>query len=198
MKVTAEDIDALLPQTQCQQCGYAACLPYAKAIVAGETDIAQCAPGGIKTLEALAKVMAIEAEPYRAIVSERYRSPSVAVIDEDYCIGCMKCIKACPVDAIVGSSKTMHTVLPDICTGCELCVLPCPTDCIRMVATQALETPETLAAKARTHYQQKNKRLQQKEKKIEAPLSITAQQDYIAKAKERVLAKKKERDHGCD
>lgn len=190
MKVAAKDIDALLPQTQCQECGYAACLPYAKAIARGEIDIARCAPGGIETLKALAKLMNIDAAPYEAEVQQRYRPPSVAVIGEAYCIGCLKCIAACPVDAIVGSGKMMHTVLPDICTGCELCLLPCPTDCISMMATSSEKTIQ--ASEARRHYEAKNKRLQkmQEAKKINVTDSIAAQREYIEAARLRVLAKK--------
>lgn len=190
MTVDAKDIDALLPQTQCQECGYAACLPYAEAIVRGEIDIARCAPGGIETLEALAKLTGVDAAAYRTEVQQRYRPPSVAVIDETYCIGCLKCITACPVDAIVGGAKMMHTVLPDICTGCELCLLPCPTDCISMVATAPEKTLQ--ASDARRHYETKNERLQKKReaKKVNTPGSIAAQRDYIEAARLRVLAKK--------
>ncbi len=190
MTVDAKSIDAVLPQTQCQECGYAACLPYAEAIARGEVDIARCAPGGVETLEALAQLMHVDAAPYRAEVQQRYRPPSVAVIDEAYCIGCLKCITACPVDAIVGSAKMMHTVLPDICTGCELCLLPCPTDCISMVAAAAEKILQ--ADDARRHYEAKNKRLHKvrETKKVSAPDSIAAQRDYIEAARLRVLAKK--------
>lgn len=191
MQIKAEDIDALLPQTQCQECGYAACLPYAEAIARGEIDIARCAPGGIETLAALAKLMGIDASSYEETVLARYRPPSVAVIDEALCIGCLKCISACPVEAIVGSGKMMHTVLPEQCTGCELCVLPCPTDCISMVARSDANKP-VAADIARQHYVAKNKRAQQaktvKENKV--PASIQAQRDYIEAARLRVLAKK--------
>ena len=186
----AKDIDALLPQTQCQECGYAACLPYAEAIVRGEVDIARCAPGGVKTLEALAQLTGVDAAPYNAAVQQRYRPPSVAIVDETYCIGCLKCIAACPVDAIVGSAKMMHTVLPEICTGCELCLLPCPTDCISMVA--AAPNKIIAAADARRHYEAKNERLRKVQiaKKVDASASIQAQRDYIEAARLRVQAKK--------
>ncbi len=189
MTVDAKDIDALLPQTQCQECGYAACLPYAEAIAHGEVDIARCAPGGIPTLDALGQLMGVDPEPYRNEVALRYRAPSVAFVDEAYCIGCLKCIAACPVEAIVGSAKMMHTVLPDVCTGCELCLLPCPTDCISMVVApdKKIDVDD-----ARHHYGSKNKRLQKIDdaKKIAVPDSIDAQQAYIESARLRVLVKK--------
>jgi Na+-translocating ferredoxin:NAD+ oxidoreductase subunit B len=190
MAQIVDDIDAVLPQTQCQECGYAACLPYAEAIAQGKTDIAQCAPGGIETLEALAKLLKIDAAPYRDVVQKRYRPPSVAVIDETYCIGCLKCITACPVDAIVGSGKMMHTVVPDICTGCELCLLPCPTDCISMMAVSSEK--KIPASEARHHYEVKNRRLQKKTqtKQVNAPDSVAEQRGYIEAARLRVLAKK--------
>lgn len=193
MTVTPEEIDALLPQTQCQECGYAACLPYATAIARGEVDIAQCAPGGVATLETLAKLMHIDATPYYNTVKTRYRSPSVAVIDESFCIGCVKCIAACPVDAIIGSGKMMHTVLPDVCTGCELCVAPCPTDCITMVAVESIIDKKTAANNARHHYETKNNRLQKiRDNKVATVSSETtqAQLNYIEAARLRVLAKK--------
>ena len=127
----ADSIDALLPQTQCTKCGYAGCRPYADAIAAGEAEINQCPPGGATGIAALARLLGRESLPLNpANGVERPRT--VAVIDEPACIGCTKCILACPVDAIVGASKRMHTVLTGECTGCELCVAPCPVDCIRM------------------------------------------------------------------
>ncbi len=131
----ADSIDALLPQTQCTKCGYAGCRPYAEAVAAGEAPINQCPPGGVAGIAALAALLGREFLPLNpANGVERPRT--VAVIDEPACIGCTKCILACPVDAIVGASKRMHTVLTEECTGCELCVAPCPVDCIRMVAIE--------------------------------------------------------------
>jgi Na+-translocating ferredoxin:NAD+ oxidoreductase subunit B len=129
-----ERIDALLPQTQCTRCGYPACLDYATAIARGEADINQCPPGGVAGIGALAGLLGRQPKPLNpANGVEKPRE--VAWIDEETCIGCMKCIQACPVDAIVGASKVMHTILPDECTGCELCIPPCPVDCIRMEMT---------------------------------------------------------------
>jgi electron transport complex protein RnfB len=128
----ADKIDALLPQTQCGQCGYPGCRPYAEAIAAGEADINRCPPGGEATIKALADLLGVEPKPLDAEVGEE-KPKSVAWIDEQVCIGCTLCIQACPVDAILGAPKLMHTVIVDECTGCELCVAPCPVDCIHMV-----------------------------------------------------------------
>ena len=129
---TAEAIDALLPQTQCGLCGYAGCRPYAEAIADGEADINQCPPGGEAGIRALAALLECEPKPLSPEHGET-RPASVVVIREAECIGCTKCIQACPVDAIVGASKLMHTVLADRCTGCDLCIPPCPVDCIDVV-----------------------------------------------------------------
>lgn len=127
-----ERIEQLLPQTQCGQCNYPGCRPYAEAIVSGDADINQCPPGGGATIEALADLLGREARPLNAENgSEEIRR--VAVIDEDTCIGCTLCIHACPVDAIVGATRQMHTVIESECTGCDLCLPPCPVDCIDMV-----------------------------------------------------------------
>ena len=130
-------IDALLPQTQCTKCGYDGCRPYARAIAEGNADINQCPPGGEEGVAKLAALLGREAKPLNPVNGE-YRPPQVAVIDEATCIGCKKCIEACPVDAIVGASKLMHTVIASWCTGCELCIPPCPVDCIALAAVPAL------------------------------------------------------------
>ena len=126
-----EQIDAVLPQTQCGQCGYPGCKPYAEAIAEGD-DINKCPPGGEATIKKLADLMGVEPEPLDAAHGEE-DVKKVAFIREDECIGCTKCIQACPVDAILGAAKHMHTVITDECTGCDLCVDPCPVDCIDMV-----------------------------------------------------------------
>lgn len=125
-----DQIDDILPQTQCGQCGYPGCRPYAEAISNGDA-INKCPPGGEATIKKLADLMGVEAKPLDE--SQAPAIKRVAFIREDECIGCTKCIQACPVDAIVGASKQMHTVLSDECTGCDLCVEPCPVDCIDMV-----------------------------------------------------------------
>ena len=124
-------IDALLPQTQCTRCGYAGCRPYAAAIAAGAAQINQCPPGGEATVRALAQLLdrpVLALNPSNGVEAP----PRVAFIDESRCIGCARCLSPCPVDAIVGAKKYMHTVLEDVCTGCELCLPPCPVDCIEM------------------------------------------------------------------
>jgi electron transport complex protein RnfB len=128
----ADQVDAILPQTQCGQCGYPGCRPYAEAIAAGEAEINRCPPGGETTIVALADLLGREPIPLSEEVGEE-KEKMVAVIDENTCIGCTLCIQACPVDAILGAAKQMHTVIEAECTGCELCVEPCPVDCIDMV-----------------------------------------------------------------
>ncbi|AUI86508.1 electron transport complex subunit RsxB [Vibrio azureus] len=125
-----DQIDSLLPQTQCGQCGYPGCRPYAEAIANGD-KINKCPPGGQTTIEKLADLMGVEAEESAHDLVNNVKT--VAFIHEDMCIGCTKCIQACPVDAIVGGTKALHTVIKDECTGCDLCVAPCPTDCIEMI-----------------------------------------------------------------
>ena len=127
-----ERIDALLPQTQCGRCTFTGCRPYAEAIARGTAGINQCPPGGERTAQALAKLMGVEAKPVGKEFGVVPEYPAVAFIDEAACIGCTKCIQACPVDAIVGASRAMHTVIAAECTGCELCIPPCPVDCIVM------------------------------------------------------------------
>ena len=131
-----EQIDALLPQTQCAQCGYPGCRPYAEAIASGEAEINQCPPGGEKTIHDLADLLDREPRPLNAEYGEAKEQATVAWIDESRCIGCTLCIQACPVDAIIGAQRQMHTVVEDLCTGCDLCVQPCPVDCIHMVPVQ--------------------------------------------------------------
>lgn len=134
-----DKIDAILPQTQCGQCGYPGCKPYAEAIAKGEADINKCPPGGDDGIKRLAELLGVDPKPLGEGLEPKPRA--VAVIDENTCIGCTLCIQACPVDAIVGAAKQMHTVVAPLCTGCELCVPPCPVDCIAMVPVP--ETVET-------------------------------------------------------
>ena len=130
-----EQIDALLPQTQCGQCGHPGCRPYAEGIANGE-DINKCPPGGQSTINAIASLLDVEAPSLDEEHGEEAETKTVAYIREDECIGCTKCIQACPVDAILGAAKQMHTVIGDECTGCDLCVEPCPVDCIDMIPVE--------------------------------------------------------------
>ncbi|GAP65449.1 ferredoxin [Mizugakiibacter sediminis] len=147
--VTADAIDALLPQTQCGQCGYGGCRPYAEALARGEADLNRCPPGGMAGVRALANLLGRAPKPIDPACG-REKPPAVALIDEDVCIGCTKCIQACPVDAIVGASRLMHTVVGDLCTGCELCVPACPVDCIAMAPVEGRTPPPRPGAAART------------------------------------------------
>ena len=143
-----EKIDSILPQTQCGQCGYPGCKPYATAIASGEADINQCPPGGDDGIHKLADLLGVDYKP----LNEEHGVPkpkSVAIIDEKTCIGCTLCIQACPVDAILGSAKHMHTIIEKECTGCELCLPPCPVDCIDMMPIK--ETTENWKWKYPVH-----------------------------------------------
>ena len=131
----ADEINNILPQTQCGQCGYPGCRPYAEAIASGEA-INKCPPGGEAGVQALADLLDLEPLPLDAEHGEAKKVTTVAFIREDECIGCTKCIQACPVDAILGAAKQMHTVIISECTGCDLCVEPCPVDCIDMIAQE--------------------------------------------------------------
>ena len=137
MMTVSEQINALLPQTQCGQCSYKGCRPYAEAIADGQADINQCPPGGDEGIHALAAFLNVPFKPLNPAFGV-HKPRQVAFIIEQDCIGCVKCLAACPVDAIIGAAKFMHTVIADECTGCELCVAPCPVDCIVMEAADEL------------------------------------------------------------
>lgn len=199
--VSVKEIDALLPQTQCGECDYSGCLPYAEALAQGTAAINKCPPGGVTTLKALGILLKIDPASYLDGMLQKTRKPSVATIREPECIGCTKCIKACPVDAIIGSGKLMHAIITHECTGCGLCVAPCPVDCIEMVT---LSEPEYNKDIARQRFNAKQTRLlrdehekQQiyREKRLVAQTATQmqntqAKQDYIQQALARVQAKK--------
>jgi len=173
---TADDIDALLPQTQCTRCGYGGCSPYAQAIAAGEVPINQCPPGGAATIEALAALLGRAVLPLNP--ANGAEGPTlVAQIDEEACIGCAKCLPPCPVDAIIGAHRQMHTVVLALCTGCELCVAPCPVDCITMVPRAALPNaaPAPGAAENRARYAAHGARLLARETQRAVLLSARKQ-----------------------
>ena len=144
-------IDALLPQTQCRKCGYPGCKPYAQAIAQSKAEINQCPPGGDQGIRKLAALLG---RPYLPLNTEHgvEKPRELAFVDESDCIGCTLCIQACPVDAIVGAAKQMHTIVAELCTGCELCVPPCPVDCISMLPL-AMDAPERRADAARERHE---------------------------------------------
>jgi len=172
----ADDIDALLPQTQCTRCGYQGCRPYAEAIARGEAEINQCPPGGAATITALAALLQRNPLPLNPANGVE-GPPLVALIDESACIGCTKCLPPCPVDAIIGARKQMHTVIAALCTGCELCIAPCPVDCIAMVPraplTEAPAAPD--AAANRQRYLAHNERIARRAREREALLASRKQ-----------------------
>lgn len=131
-KLSPETIDALLPQTQCGLCGFKGCMPYANALADDTAPINLCPPGGVTGLMQLAKLLNKDAAPFISQMENTAKAPTIAYIREAECIGCTKCIQACPIDAILGSAKKMHTIITDECSGCELCIAPCPVDCIEM------------------------------------------------------------------
>jgi len=165
----ADQIEDLLPQTQCTKCGYPACRPYAEAIAEGAANYNQCPPGGSEGIARLAALLGkpvIALNPFNGIERER----PVAFIDEAACIGCTLCIQACPVDAIAGAAKQMHTVIPELCTGCDLCVAPCPVDCIAMIPAtenktgwQAWSADQAEGARQRFHQRELRLRVEKEE-----------------------------------
>jgi electron transport complex protein RnfB len=162
-------IDALLPQTQCTRCGYPGCSPYASAVAHGEADINQCPPGGAATIRALATLLG---RPYKPLnpANGAESPPRIAWIDEERCIGCARCLAPCPVDAIVGASKFLHTVLTDRCTGCELCLAPCPVDCIEMSAgpAPAIDQPATNRERYQAHLERLERRAKERQLELAA------------------------------
>lgn len=166
----ADRIDALLPQTQCEQCGYHGCRPYAEAIAAGKADINQCPPGGQAGIDKLARLLDRESKPLNSEYGTEKPRMLARIIESD-CIGCTKCIQACPVDAIVGAPKRMHTVIADMCTGCELCVAACPVDCIPLEPMPEAYQDQAHADAAREHFHQREARLARDQAEREAQLA---------------------------
>lgn len=154
-----ERLDAVLPQTQCTRCGYPDCRAYAEALASGAADIDQCPPGGQPGVARLAAVLGMAEKPLNPAFGVEIAVELVARVIEEDCIGCTKCIQACPVDAIVGGPNLMHTVITAECTGCELCIPPCPVDCITMVEQPALPPPFLRAPHSLKRYQARGTRL---------------------------------------
>jgi electron transport complex protein RnfB len=174
MSGLAERIDALLPQTQCTKCGYPACKPYAEAIASGEAEINQCPPGGDAAIRGLAGLLGREVRPLnpRNGIEQPRR---VAIIDEARCIGCTLCIQACPVDAIVGAAKLMHTVVTELCSGCDLCVAPCPVDCIEMLPAKEEDVWDAVRADAaRERFERRRSRLERERRERTERLAARA------------------------
>lgn len=203
--VRAEQIDALLPQTQCGQCEFSGCRPYANALSENKAAINRCPPGGIETLLELASLLEKDPGPFLDEMQQKAKPATRAVIREEECIGCTKCLQVCPTDAILGSHKQMHTVITDACTGCELCLAPCPVDCIDLLPVEK-QSPSEKKQKAdawRTRFEARQLRLLHKtqrlpKKQADTPtesLSLEARQKAIQEAVQRVRHRKKERRH---
>ncbi len=194
------EIDALLPQTQCRQCGFQGCRPYAEALAAGTTAINRCPPGGEAGMQGLARLLRrppLPLDPDCGDVHPR----QLAVIVEADCIGCTKCIQACPVDAIVGSSKAMHTVIADACTGCELCVPACPVDCIVLEPMPPGQLDPAHAEQARRHHQRHLRRREEETARRARELQtrkadITTTADAGLNPVQAALARRKARGQG--
>lgn len=202
-KIYSKQIDALLPQTQCGECGYPGCMPYAEAMASGLAPLNLCPPGGQKTVVALGELLNVDTSEYTALLDKPVQ---VAKIREDECIGCTKCITACPVDAIIGTNKHMHTIIEFECTGCELCVEPCPVDCIDILPLEEVQGAalyEPNKARER-HTAKKIRDLQERQAQNDRYLAkrklaansqdkqaeVKAKQDYILKAMQRAQLKK--------
>ncbi len=159
----ADAIDRILPQTQCTRCGYDGCRPYAQAVAAGEAEINRCPPGGSKGIATLAALLGRDTASLDPECGEE-KPLQLAVIDEARCIGCTICIDACPVDAIIGASKQMHTVIEAFCTGCELCIAPCPVDCISLEPARDPDWTSERAQASRDRFEARRARLQRLER----------------------------------
>lgn len=174
----ADRIEDLLPQTQCTKCGYPACRPYAEAIANGLANYNQCPPGGAEGIARIATLLGKPVIPLNPVNGAERPRP-VAFIDENICIGCTLCIQACPVDAIVGAAKQMHTIVPSLCTGCDLCVAPCPVDCIAMLEVTPGQTgwdawSQAEANAARARHTSRTLRLQREKAANDARLAAKA------------------------
>lgn len=193
-----DQLDKVLPQTQCEECGFPGCKPYAQALATGSVSIDKCPPGGADTVKALAKILNQDPTPYLDQAQANQRPPAVAKIREQECIGCTKCIQACPVDAIIGGAKHMHAIIEHECTGCQLCIEPCPVDCIDILPTEkegyqrdiARERYQARQIRLLRQAQEKEAIYQQKRRLVatsqDNQSDKTAKKAYILQALERV------------
>lgn len=191
-RALAEKVDALLPQTQCRKCGYSGCRPYAEAIANGKADINQCPPGGDSLARDLAVLLNVPVKPLDAAFGQ-HQPLRVAVIDEAACIGCTLCIQACPVDAIVGAAKLMHTVIAAHCTGCELCIPPCPVDCILMVDTgggKPTRPGADTARAAKLRYESRTARLKRERADRAARAARSGSEDLAVDQRKRATVRR--------
>lgn len=188
-----DDINALLPQTQCQDCEYKDCKDYATAIIESGESIDKCLPGGTIVLHKIAKLLHQDPTPLIDDLAERQKPALIAVIDEESCIGCTKCIPVCPVDAIIGAPKHMHTVITDACTGCNLCLAPCPVDCIDLVPIPSRSTNDILSMAPQSkqryehHQQQKQRQQERKQQKHQQAKLKNIQPHNTKKARQQAI-----------
>jgi Na+-translocating ferredoxin:NAD+ oxidoreductase subunit B len=194
-----KQVDSLLPQTQCELCTYKGCLPYAKAMVEDGESIDLCLPGGVRVLETLGEFFDKDVSLLKPEMVEKQKQASVVSVRESECIGCTKCIQACPVDAIVGAPKKMHTVITDACNGCELCIPPCPVDCIDIesVPPRLIDEELSLVAQSRQRFEARKQRIelqQQRERNQHLLAKKSAGEKTAAarrKAIEEIMQRKK-------
>jgi Na+-translocating ferredoxin:NAD+ oxidoreductase subunit B len=187
-----EDIDALLPQTQCGLCGYGGCMPYAEALVYEQAAINLCLPGGVNVLKKIGALLQQNIDAFAAEMQQKTKAPTIVNIREAECIGCTKCIQVCPVDAIIGRNKHMHTVIAAECTGCELCIPACPVDCIDIIPLSTQNMLEQKSTHARQRFQARENRLREQKKEKTRRLQFQTLDDrkaYITAALARAKRK---------
>ncbi len=186
-----KQIDALLPQTQCELCTYQGCLPYAKAIVEDGEAIDLCLPGGVRVLADLGDILSQDVSALKSEMLNKQKLPSVVSVREAECIGCTKCITACPVDAILGAPKKMHTVITDACNGCELCIPPCPVDCIdvELLSPRSVAEELSLVAQSRHRFEERKQRiyLKQQQERNQHQLAKKSAGEKTAAARRKAI-----------
>lgn len=183
-------IDVTLPQTQCELCTYPSCRSYAEAIVIKGERIDRCEPGGVETLVVIANITKQDSTPFISDMEKKTKSMTLAVIREEECIGCTKCIQACPVDAIVGSGKQMHTVITDACNGCELCLPPCPVDCIDRLPHPKYNSALEINQQSYQRFKKRNRRLSTKKQRKRTPKKGSVDERKVA-IREAIARKKR-------